>query len=219
MRALSIEGFSVTMPHKEPVASHVDQLMPAAAALASVNCVRREGDRLIGDSTDGIGFVRALEAEIGRSIADASVAIVGAGGAARSIVDAVARAGVSRIVVVNRTHEAAQRAAELSPIATVGTTADIAEADIIVNTTSVGMAGGPAPDTSAVDPNLLCAEHIVADIVYQPKQTPLLAAATDVGAEVVGGVGMLIHQAAVAFEWWTGEPAPLDVMAAAVAAA
>lgn len=219
MRALSIEGFSVTMPHKEVVAGHVDELMPAAAALASVNCVRREGDRLIGDSTDGIGFVRALESDIGRSIADASVAIVGAGGAARSIIDAVARAGASRIVVVNRTQGAAERAAALSPIASVGAAAQVVDVDIIVNTTSVGMASGPAPDTSAVAPEFLRGEHIVADIVYQPRRTPLLQVAADIGAHTVGGLGMLVHQAAVAFEWWTGQPAPLDAMTAAVATA
>lgn len=218
MRILSIEGFSVTMPHKEAVAEHVDELMPAAAALASVNCVRRVGDRLLGDSTDGIGFVRALEADIGRSIDGASVAIVGAGGAARSIIDAVARAGASRIVVVNRTLASAERAAELSVVASVGTTADIPETDIVVNTTSVGMADGPAAGQCAVDPELLRPEHVVADIVYQPRQTPLLAAAAAVGAEVVGGLGMLVQQAAVAFEWWTGEPAPLEAMTAAVQA-
>lgn len=216
MRALSIEGFSVTMPHKEVVAEHVDELMPAAAALASVNCVRNDNGRLIGDSTDGIGFVRALEADIGRSMSDARVAIVGAGGAARSIIDAVARAGASQIVIINRTPAAAERAAELSSVASVGSAADIGPADIVVNTTSVGMAGGPAADASPIAPELLRAGHVVADIVYQPAQTPLLAAAALVGAEVVGGLGMLVHQAAVAFEWWTGESAPLEVMKAAV---
>ena len=216
MRSLSIEGYSVTMPHKEAVAGHVDKLMPAAAALASVNCVRRDGDLLVGDSTDGIGFVRALEADIGRSIGGATVGVIGAGGAARSIIDAVARAGATRIVVVNRTPEAAERAAALSPVAKVGTAADVQPLDIVVNTTSVGMTGGPAPLDSPIGPELLRAEHIVADIVYQPRLTPLLAAAAEVGSTVVGGVGMLIHQAAVAFEWWTGHVAPLDSMAAAV---
>lgn len=216
MRALSIEGFSVTMPHKEAVAGAVDELMPAARALASVNCVRREGNRLLGDSTDGIGFVRALEADIDRSISGASVAVVGAGGAARSIIDALGRHGVQRIIVVNRTEEAAQRAASLSSVAEVGKAADVASVDVVVNTTSVGMAGGPAPDASPVDPSLLQSEQIVADIVYQPRETPLLRAASAVGAEAVGGLGMLVHQAAVAFEWWTGHAAPVPAMFEAV---
>lgn len=215
MRSLSIEGYSVTMPHKESVAEHVDQLMPAAAALRSVNCVKREGGRLVGDSTDGIGFVRALEADIGRSIGDATVGVIGAGGAARSIIDAVARAGASRIIVVNRSADAAERAASLSPIASVGNENDLSALDVVVNTTSVGMAGGPAPDRCPITPALLRPEQIVADIVYQPRQTPLLAAAAEIGATTVGGVGMLVHQAGVAFEWWTGSVAPLELMAAA----
>lgn len=212
MRTLSIEGLSVTMPHKEDVARLVDELMPAAAALASVNCVRREGARLIGDSTDGIGFVRALTSEIDQSLNGATIGVVGAGGAARSIVDAVARAGASRIVVVNRSRENADRAAALAANAEVGAVDDLRSVDIIVNTTSVGMEGGPDPSGSAVDPSHLRAEHIVCDIVYQPRQTALLAAAEDVGATVVGGVGMLVHQAAVAFEWWTGQNAPIEPM-------
>lgn len=216
MRALSIEGFSVTMPHKEAVAANVDELMPAAAALASVNCVRLEDGRLIGDSTDGVGFVRALESEINESIADASVAIVGAGGAARSIIDAVGRAGASRIIVVNRTPASAERAASLADVAAIGAFSQLEDVDIIVNTTSVGMAGGPAPDQSAVAAELIRPTHIVADIVYQPKQTPLLNVAAEVGARTVGGLGMLVHQAAVAFEWWTGVSAPLEAMTGAV---
>lgn len=215
MRSLSIEGYSVTMPHKESVAEHVDHLMPAAAALSSVNCVKREGGRLIGDSTDGIGFVRALEADIGRSISDATVGVIGAGGAARSIIDAVARAGASRIIVVNRSADAAERAASLSPIASVGVEDDLQAMDIVVNTTSIGMAGGPVPDGCPITLALLRPEHIVADIVYQPRQTPLLTAAAEIGATTVGGVGMLVHQAAVAFEWWTGSVAPLESMIAA----
>ena len=212
MRTLGIDGCSVTMPHKAVAAETVDSLMPAARALGSVNCVRREGNALVGDSTDGIGFVRALESAIGRSIADATIGILGAGGAARSIIDAVARAGVARITVSNRSVDGAERAAAIASIATVGDAKEVAAADILVNTTSVGMAGGPDPDGCPIDPEQLRAGQVVADIVYQPRQTRLLAAAIDRDAVAVGGVGMLVHQAAVAFEWWTGETAPLDVM-------
>lgn len=214
--ALGIEGCSVTMPHKEAVASLVDRLTPAAAALGSVNCVRRDGSDLIGDSTDGIGFVRALEADVGRSLSGATVGVIGAGGAARSIVDALGRSGVDRITICNRSAAPAARAAELCDVAHVGVPADMARVDIIVNTTSVGMAGGPAPDASPLDPSLLRADQIVADIVYEPRRTRFLADADAVGARTVGGLGMLVHQAAVAFEWWTGAPAPVPVMLAAV---
>ena len=216
MRVLGIDGYSVTMPHKAAIADGVDRLMPAARALSSVNCVRREGSQLIGDSTDGLGFVRALEAQLDRSIVDATIGIIGAGGAARSIVDAVARNGVARIVVVNRSPERAAEAAALAPVAEVGRPADLSPLDIIVNTTSVGMLGGPAPDQSPIDPELLRPEHVVADIVYQPRMTRLLAEAAARGATIAGGVGMLVHQAAAAFEWWTGRPAPLEAMAAVV---
>lgn len=216
MRALSIEGLSVTMPHKETVAANVDELMPAAAALASVNCVKRDGAKLIGDSTDGVGFVRSLEADAGVSMSGASVSVLGAGGAARSIIDAVGRAGAERIVVINRSHEAAERAADLVSVATVGTANDVRATDIVVNTTSVGMTGGPLPDASPVETDRLRTDQIVCDIVYQPSQTPLLTAATALGCVTVGGLGMLVHQAAVAFEWWTGEPAPLPTIEAAI---
>ncbi len=213
MRVLGIDGYSVTMPHKAAVAANVDRLMPAAEALGSVNCVRREGSLLLGDSTDGIGFVRSLEAELQRSIADATIGVIGAGGAARSIVDALARAGAARIVIVNRSPERAAQAASLADVAEVGDQGALVDLDIIVNTTSVGMAGGPAPGSSPVDSSLIRPGHVVADIVYQPRVTALLSEAAVRGATTVGGVGMLVHQAAVAFEWWTGEPAPLAAMA------
>lgn len=216
MRTLGIDGCSVTMPHKEAVADSVDLLMPAARALGSVNCVRRDGSRLTGDSTDGIGFVRALESDLDRSIEGSRVAVIGAGGAARSIVDALARAGVERITIVNRSPGGAERAAGLASMAVVGDVADVVSADLVVNTTPVGMEGGPDPDGCPIDPELLQPEQIVADIVYQPRRTAFLAGAEARGARVVGGLGMLIHQAAVAFEWWTGQPAPIAAMTAAV---
>lgn len=216
IRTLGIDGCSVTMPHKEAVADGVDELEPSARALGSVNCVRRDGPRLIGDSTDGIGFVRALESELDRSIEGANVTVLGAGGAARSIIDALGRAGVERIAVANRSRPGAERAADLSSVAVVGDATDASTADLVVNTTPVGMAGGPDPDGCPIDPDLLRPNQIVADIVYQPRRTAFLGAAEARGATTIGGLGMLIHQAAVAFEWWTGRAAPIAVMTAAV---
>jgi shikimate dehydrogenase len=216
IRTLGIDGCSVTMPHKEAVADGVDELEPSARALGSVNCVRRDGSKLIGDSTDGIGFVRALESELGRSIEGANVTVLGAGGAARSIIDALDRAGVERIVVANRSRPGAERAADLSSVAVVGDASDASTADLVVNTTPVGMAGGPDPDGCPIDTDLLRPKQIVADIVYQPRRTALLGAAEARGATTIGGLGMLIQQAAVAFEWWTGRPAPIAAMTAAV---
>lgn len=201
MRALGLGGLSVTMPHKEAVAQAVDSLDPAAAALRSVNTVVPQADgTLKGYSTDGAGFVASLAAA-GVSVAGRSVCVLGAGAAGRSIIDAVARAGASRLVVVNRTAEAAEAAAELAgPVGSVGGAADVAEAEIVVNTTSVGMNTDELP----CDAGLLHAGQVVADIVYHPRETALLRAAAAAGARAVQGLGMLVHQAALQQQLWLG---------------
>ncbi len=223
MRTLGIDGLSVTMPHKADVAGAVDELTPVAAALGVCNCLYRvDGtDRIVGHSTDGDGFVTAFRSRFGRDLAGASVLIVGAGGAARSIIEAVGRAGADRIVVANRTIERAEQAAGLAPTAVAVAMSDldpseVASVDVVVNTTAVGMAGGPAPDEVPIPVDGLRAGHLVVDIVYQPRVTPLLAAASAAGAETDGGVPMLIGQAALAFELWTGAAAPIEAMTAAV---
>jgi shikimate dehydrogenase len=220
MRHLEIEGLSVTMPLKAEVAAAVDELTPAAAALGVSNCVFRRGDTLVGDSTDGDGFVSSFEARFGRPLAGRRVVVVGAGGAAKSIVEAVGRADAAQIIVANRSLDNAAQAAALAPQATTSPLADteaIADAEVIVNATAVGMAGGPAPGESPVPVDALHDGHTVVDIVYQPRITPLLAAAEQRGASIADGVDMLVHQAALAFEHWTGVEAPLAAMAAAVA--
>ncbi len=223
MRTLGIDGLSVTMPHKADVATAVDELTPVAAALGVCNCLYRvDGtDRIAGHSTDGDGFVAAFRSRFGREPAGLSFLIDGAGGAARSIIEAVGRAGADRIVVANRTIERAEQAAGLAEAATAVAMADlgpgdVASVDVVVNTTAVGMAGGPAPDEIPLPVDGLRADHLVVDIVYQPRITPLLAAARSVGAETDGGVPMLIGQAALAFELWTGAAAPIAAMTAAV---
>lgn len=193
MKVLGIGGLSVTMPHKEAVADAVDELDPAAMALRSVNTVVPMGDgRVKGYSTDGAGFVASL-AEQGVSVAGLSICVLGAGGAARAIVDAVACAGARRIAVVNRTPERAASAASLAGnVGVVGDASDISGADIVVNATSVGMG-----DVAAVpcDVGLLHAGQVVADIVYHPRRTGLGLAAAAAGAKVIDGLGMLVHQA------------------------
>lgn len=212
MRTLGIDGLSVTMPHKQQVARSVDVATPATKALDACNCVVRDGDRLVGHNTDGAGFVAAVEAETGQSVQDARVAVLGAGGAARAIIVALGEAGVADISVINRSPESGAAAAGLAPVAHPGSTDDVAAADLVINATSVGMAGGPAPFDLPVSADHLNADQIVADIVYQPLETPFMAAARERGSTVVGGLGMLVHQAAVAFELWTGRAAPIDVM-------
>jgi shikimate dehydrogenase len=221
MRVLGIRGMSVTMPHKADVAAAVDRLDPAAQALQSVNTVSRDGDRLVGSSTDGAGFVGSLAA-IGIDVSGARVAIIGAGGAARSVIDALGRAGTGDITVLNRSEERAERAAQLSTAAAVGIVSDVARADIVVNATSVGMGIDPAvaaPHDVPCDPDLLHDGQIVVDLVYHPLRTAWLAAADAIGARTVDGLGMLIHQAALQQQIWLGVLPDVAAMRAAAESA
>ncbi len=218
-RSLGIRGLSVTMPHKDVVAASVDRRSAAVEALGACNTVVRDGDDLIGHNTDGDGFIASLQAETGIDVAALKVLVLGAGGAARAIVDALARHQAPSVTVVNRTLANAERAAALSPHGAAHPACDhalVSSADLVINATSLGMTGGPAPDAVGLDPAWLRPGQIVADIVYQPTHTPLLLAAAAAGATPVGGLGMLLHQAALQFELWTATPAPLEVMSAAL---
>lgn len=221
MRVLGIAGLSVTMPHKRDMADAVDRLEPAARALRSVNTVSWDGDQLVGSSTDGAGFVASL-AEAGIDVVDARVAVIGAGGAARSVIDALGRAGSNDITVLNRTRVRAESAATLASAASVGIAGDISRADIVVNATNVGMGVDVVHATSddlPCDPGLLRGEQVVVDLVYHPLRTPWLAAAEALGARTVDGLGMLIHQAALQQERWIGVLADTRVMRTAAEAA
>ncbi len=206
MRVLGIAGLSVTMPHKRAVADAVDRLEPAARALASVNTVSWEDGRLVGSSTDGAGFVAAL-ADDGIDVHGCRVAVIGAGGAARSVIDALGRAGAADITVLNRTLDTAELAATLASAASVGIVSDVGRADIVVNATSVGMGVDPVgadPADMPCDPALLRADQVVVDLVYHPLCTAWLRAAGDLGARTVDGLGMLVHQAVLQQERWIG---------------
>lgn len=213
MRALGLGGLSVTMPHKEAVAAAVDALDPAAAALRSVNTVVPQADgSLKGYSTDGAGFIASL-AVAGVSVGGRSVCLLGGGGAARSLADALARGGAARVAVVNRTHSAAEETAALAgAVGVVGVAADVGAADIVVNATSVGMGADEFPCDSA----LLRSGQVVADIVYHPRRTALLKAAAAAGAVTVDGLGMLVHQAALQQRLWHGTAPSIEAMTAAV---
>jgi shikimate dehydrogenase len=221
MRVLGIAGLSVTMPHKRAVADAVDRLEPAARALQSVNTVSWDGNRLVGSSTDGAGFVASL-AESGIDVAGARLVVIGAGGAARSVVDALGRAGANDIKVLNRTRTHAEAAATLASAASVGVADDIGRADIVVNATNVGMGVDPSrstPDDLPCDPILLHDHQVVVDLVYHPLRTAWLTAAEEIGARTVDGLGMLIHQAALQQERWIGVRPDTTVMRIAAEAA
>ncbi|HWM19564.1 MAG TPA: shikimate dehydrogenase [Ilumatobacteraceae bacterium] len=208
MRTLGLRGMAVTMPHKTDVAAAVDDVDPAARVLDSVNTVVLRADgTTFGTSTDGQGFVGSL-LERGIDPAGARIALLGAGAAARALIDALGRAGVADLAIVNRTAEHARQASELAAQARVGDTDDIRNADIVVNATPVGMGTDELP----CDPALLGPRQIVADLVYHPLETALLQAARDAGARGVGGLAMLVHQAVLQHELWTGERPDPDVM-------
>lgn len=214
MHTLGIGGYAVTMPHKADVAAAVDAVDAAAAALRSVNTVvLRDDGTTFGASTDGEGFVDWV-GESGFELSEARVVVLGAGAAGRSIVDALGRAGVVDVAIVNRSTDAAEAAAALTDVARVGSLGDLRDATLLVNATSIGMGTDELP----IDPALLRRDVAVADIVYHPLDTALLRAARRVGAETIDGLGMLVHQAVLQQQLWTGvRPDPLVLRSAAEA--
>lgn len=212
MRTLGIGGYAVTMPHKEQMAAAVDEVDPAAAALRSVNTVvLRDDGSTFGASTDGPGFVDSID-DAGFDVVGARVVVLGAGAAARSVVDALGRAGAADIAIVNRTTERADAAAALSRVARVGALDDLGDATLLVNSTSIGLASDAAP----IDGSLLRPDLTVADNVYHPLETALLRAARRIGAPTIDGLGMLIGQAVRQQELWTAiRPDPAVMRAAA----
>jgi len=215
-RVLGIEGLSVTMPHKTTTARLVDELTASARALDAVNCVVRDDGRLVGHNTDGAGFVASLAHDAGFDPQGRFCLVLGAGGAARAVVLALAESGAAEVCVVNRTADRAETTTRLAgPVGRVGVADDARRADLIVNATSVGMGGRGCP----IEPDLLGPGQLVADLVYHPVTTPLLEAARARGAATLDGVGMLVHQGAMAFELWTGRPAPVTAMTVAARAA
>ncbi|MBV9077353.1 MAG: shikimate dehydrogenase [Methylobacteriaceae bacterium] len=202
-------GGNVTIPHKEAAARLVDRPTDHARRLGSVNTVWVESDgRIAGDSTDGAGFLAGLDAALGSSwSAEAGTALVlGAGGAARAVAMALVERGIERVLVANRTAERAADLARLAPdrigaLAVADLPGALAQANLLVNTTRLGMPGEPALPVSL---EALPEGAVVADCVYVPLETPLLAAARARGLRAVDGLGMLLHQAVPGFARWFG---------------
>jgi shikimate dehydrogenase len=224
MRALGFGGLNVTIPHKVAVMDLLDDLDESARAAGAVNTIVHREGRLIGYNTDGIGYVRSLKEEAEPDLAGKTVVVLGSGGAARGIVWALLREKPARVVLANRTAEKAARLAERfkdapAPVEAVPWEAlrrVCAEADIVVNTTSVGMA--PRTEETPVDPAWLRPGAVASDIVYNPLKTAFLAGAEARGCRIHGGLGMFVYQGACAFETWTGRLAPVQAMREAVLA-
>lgn len=226
LRALGMRGANVTVPHKQAVMAHLDSLEPAARAIGAVNTILVDSTgRLVGDNTDAAGFAADLRS-LGVDVRGADTLVLGAGGSARAVVYALARNGARRVTIANRTPaRAAELATSLQALfsechieaAPSGAVGEVAAAELIVNCTSLGMtpnvAGSPWPDGVSFH-----AGQTVYDLVYNPRETRLLRDAAVQGARPLGGLGMLIHQAALAFERWTGMDAPIEVMRSAALA-
>jgi shikimate dehydrogenase len=201
-------GANVTVPHKETAFAACDRRTPVAEALGAVNTLWREDGRLMGDNTDVAGFLANMdESAPGWAERPGSAVVIGAGGAARAIVHALISRGFARIAIVNRTRARAEAlAAHFGGPATAISWADLAvelpKADLLVNASSLGMAGQPP---LAVDLGGLPERAVVADAVYTPLRTPLIEGARMRGLRSVEGLGMLLHQAAPAFARWFGE--------------
>jgi len=224
LKAQGYRGANVTVPHKQAVMSYLNEITDAAQAIGAVNTIVVQEERLIGHNTDGDGFLAALQ-EAGFSPPGRRALVLGAGGAARAVVYALPQAGCA-VTVHNRT---AERAAELvrhvqdigvrAPVTWVPITAtladlELADFDLLVNATPVGMR--PQTDVSPWPETLPLPSHwTVFDLVYNPAETRLLSQARAAGATTVGGLGMLVRQGALAFELWTGHSPPIEVMHAA----
>ena len=222
LRGSDVIGANVTVPHKQALLVLLDEMKEEAKLIGAVNTIENRGGTLIGHNTDAQGFLRALKDDAEFDPGGKTALVLGAGGAARAVTVALAGAGVKSIGIANRTLERAEALAEdvrallpsldavalhpesLAPAA--------ANSHIIVNCTSLGMSGGVGQRATPIVADLIPPHALVCDLVYNPRETPLLKAAAIAGARVLGGLPMLVYQGATSFELWTGEAAPVAVM-------
>jgi len=219
VRALGMRGINLTIPHKVAVMALLDDIAPDAKLIGAVNTVRREGDRLIGENTDGKGFLRGLR-ESGLDPRGKRIVVLGAGGAARAITVELALAGAAELIVINRSVDRGQALvadlksrtganAQFKPWST--TYAIGPETDVLVNATSIGL----YPDidaTPAVDLKSARSDLLVCDVIPNPPETRLVQAARALGLKTLTGLPMLVYQGTIGFEMWTGLPAPEAAM-------
>ncbi len=232
LRQADCAGANVTIPHKENILPYLDDCAPRARQIGAVNTIVKHNDSLIGENTDGAGFIGALHAAQVEPRGMRAVTL-GAGGAARAVCFALADAPIARLTILNRTRARAETLARhLRAYAprlemAVNDWSALENADLIVNATSVGMA------PRVQDPAFFCGTRasplprafriprgaVVFDLVYVPTRTRLLEQAAAAGARAIGGLGMLAHQGAAAFRLWTGQEPPVEIMLQAARAA
>ncbi|WP_313372970.1 shikimate dehydrogenase [Lysinibacillus pakistanensis] len=208
LKTLGASGWNVTIPHKTAIIPYLDELDELAEKMGAVNTVvRTKEGTLKGYNTDGVGFVRSLEEAVGKSHKDKPVLLIGAGGAARGIAFAMQQQGYKNLTIANRTVANAQAIVDEmgtgQAISLTEAEATLADFCILVQMTSAGLATGNFSMPFSLD--RLTKGAIVADIVYNPLMTPFLQAAEEKGATIVTGLGMFVHQGAIAFEYWLGQ--------------
>jgi len=218
-RAMGLRGLNITVPHKEAIIPFLDEVSEEASLLGAVNTVDIRDGRLIGYNTDGLGFIRSIKEALGCSPKGKKVGILGAGGAARGVGISLALAGAMEITFFNRTEERAKKLADeiqkktsassegfsLKPIFLK----NLKTVDILINGTSLGMKEN---DHKVLASEWFPKSGVVVDMVYNPPTTPFLQTAEAIGLKYINGMGMLVHQGALAFEIWTGEEAPVGSM-------
>lgn len=224
VRAMGIRGVNVTIPHKLDIMSVLNEIDEGALAIGAVNTIVNDAGRLIGYNTDGIGYVRSLKEEAEHELAGKRIVVIGAGGAARGIVYALTSESPSRITIANRSVDRArelalafQDIADIEAISNEQLQAACGQADIVINTTSVGMF--PKTGETPIDAAWLRPGAVASDLIYNPLKTTFLEQAEQRGCRIHGGLGMFIYQGAYAFEYWTGQPAPVTAMRDTVLAA
>lgn len=207
-----VRGLNVTMPYKVAATEAMDELDPSAAGPGCINTIQVLSGRLIGHNTDGQGLVRFLERDAGFVVAGKTVALLGAGGAARSVAVALAEAGIARITVAARDRAQGELVANLVSVGQVQPIEGYraVDVDLVINATPLVI---PPIDFDAITSSVF-----ILDMAYRPVVTPLMRLARERGAITHGGLGMLLHQACLSFEIWTGIQPPINVMSAAAVA-
>lgn len=223
VRKGDIEGANVTMPYKTAITRHLDGVTPEARSAGAVNTLYRKNGMVLGHNTDGLGCVHSLR-EGGADPKGKKIVVIGAGGAARGIASALMGNGAKEIVILNRTEERAESLASelgnesgttLRPGGLEKAKEELADSDILINCTSLGMKG-KNENASPVTSEILREGLVVMDIVYTPLRTMLIREAEGAGCRTIDGASMLVHQGAIGFELWTGRKAPVHVMRKAV---
>ncbi len=215
VRSGEIHGLNVTIPHKQNVIEFMDELTPTAQSIGAVNTIYVREDKLIGDNTDAMGFLTDLKQHINSSfIIPRSALILGAGGSARAVVYALLNDGWDVTIAARRIEQAQELASQFEGVTAVDLnvqTFKLSNFELIVNTTPLGMT--PNVDSSPLPEGATPSQGtIIYDLVYNPSETKLVRDALSQGLHATTGLGMLIEQAALAFEIWTGHNPPREIL-------